>query len=598
MNGNFSLSLQPIKNLIYRTSFGFSYSSYSRRGYSPSYYLDSQHFKESTQDEVSQSMNMGYRWVFDNTLSYIFTLNDAHNFNAMIGNSAEKTGFGESVNAGNVNSLFDDFKHAYVGNTQVRDITRLSIGGSPWGQGAIAAYFGRVNYDYNEKYMATLILRAEGSSNFAKGHRWGYFPSVSAGWNLHSESFMENTQDWLSQLKIRGSWGQNGNQSISAFQYLSTISLRGVDYFFGTDKTISTTGAYPDILANPDVTWETSEQLDLGIDARFLKNRLGLTFDWYNKLTKDWLVRAPVLATYGTNAPYINGGDVRNRGVEIGLAWNDRIKDFSYGVNFNIAFNKNKVLKIANEEGIIYGSVGVLSSGTEELYRAQVGYPIGYFIGYKTDGIFQTEEEVQAYTGSKGLILPDARPGDLRYIDTDGSGDITTEDRVMIGDPNPDATFGFSFNTAWKGFDFSVTTSGVLGSQIAKSYRSFADLPRQNYTTDIFDRWHGPGTSNTVPRLTSGTHIDWQYISERFIEDGDYLRINNVSLGYDFKRLLRQIPLAQLRVYVSIQNLYTFTGYSGMDPEVGYGSQSWVKGIDLGTYPSARSFMVGASIKF
>jgi hypothetical protein len=240
-----------------------------------------------------------------------------------------------------------------------------------------------------------------------------------------------------------------------------------------------------------------------------------------------------------------------------------------------------------------------LSEATAELYRAQVGFPIGYFIGYQTNGIFQTEQEVQEYVKDGQMIQPTAVPGNLRYVDTNNDGKITPEDRTMLGNPHPKVIIGFSCNAAWKGFDLSVMSSGMLGYQIAKSYRSFADLPRQNYTRDILDRWHGEGTSNTIPRLTSGTHIDWEYISERFLEDGDYWRITNITIGYDFKRLLQQFSVSQFRFYLTVQNPFTFTNYSGMDPEIGYGGDNdWASSIDLGYYPSPRTFMAGVSIKF
>lgn len=599
LKGNVYMTLQPVKNLIYRMSFGATYSAGRRRAYSPSFYLDRLHFKDSEEDQVSASMYMGLSWLFENTISYDFRLMTNHHFNVLAGTSAERWGLGESMDGSNTGSIFTDFDHAWLSNTKRIDPARTYVSGGPWGKGGLLSYFGRINYNFKERYMASAVMRTDGSSNFAKGHRWGVFPSVSAGWDISREAFMEPANSWLNQLKVRASWGQNGNQSIPNFQYLSTISFDGVDYFFGTDKKTKTTGAYPDILANPDVTWETSEQTDIGLDASFLKNRLSFVFDWYNKLTKDWLVRAPVLDTYGTGAPYVNGGDVRNRGIEVSVGWNDHIRDFRYGVRANLSKNVNKVLRIANEEGIIYGPIGVLSEGTEELFRAQVGYPIGYFIGYQTSGIFQNEKDVLDYVRDGQRIQPDARPGDLRYIDQNGDGKITPEDRVMMGNPHPDMTFGLALNAEWKGFDLSVMTNGMLGYQIAKSYRSFASYPRQNYTRDILGYWHGEGTSNTIPRLTSGTHIDWQYISERFIENGDYWRISNITFGYDFKRIMKNVPISQLRLYVAVQNLYTLTGYSGMDPEIGYGGEEdWASSIDLGYYPSPRTVMVGVSIKF
>jgi len=592
---NVYAELQPIKNLRYRSSFGYKMNASSYRQYTPIYNLSTT--LSNPTDDVNQSQSQGYSYTFDNTLSYLLNVDDLHTADIVVGQSIEKWGMGEGVNGGNSNSLFPgSWDHAWLSNTQGITANETSVGGSPWGEGAIASFFGRVNYDFQEKYMATFILRADGSSNFARGNRWGYFPSFSAGWVVTNEPFMESTRSWMDFLKFRGSWGQNGNANISPFQYLATISFdKKNGYYFGNNKTDLVTGAYADILPNPDVTWETSEQLDLGLDARLFNSRLGVVFDWYKKTTKDWLVVAPILATYGTNPPYINGGDIENKGFEIGLDWREKMADFNYGVNINLTHNKNKVIRIANAEGIIHGDENVLSQGTKEMYRAEVGFPIGYFWGYKTSGVFQNADEV-ASTQAK---LEGAQPGDLIFVDTNGDGAITDDDKVMIGDPNPDYQANFSLNFGYKGFDLSLTTVGKFGHQIAKSYRSFADSPLQNYTTEIFERWHGEGTSNKLPRLTSGSHTNWQTISDIYIEDGDYMKLQNLTIGYDFKQLFAKMPLSQVRIYFTAQNLFTITNYSGMDPEVGYGyDKSWVSGIDLGFYPSPRTYLVGVNIKF
>jgi len=594
LNTSAYLEIQPIKNLVLKSTFGYKMSASSYRQYQPIYTLSTSSINPI--DKVNQSMSSGYSWTFENTLAYSFRIKE-HAFNALIGQSLEKWGMGESMNVTNGYSLFSDFEHAWLDNTKGLTAGTTSISGSPWGEGGLESFFGRLSYNYKETYMATVVARADGSSNFARGNRWGYFPSVSAGWVATNEPFMAGTKSWLDFLKIRGSWGQNGNSSISNFQYLATVAFDlTAAYSFGNTKTTQSTGGYAEILPNKDIKWETSQTTDLGFDARFLNSRLGVAFSWYDKKTIDWLVQAPVLGSYGTNAPYINGGDVDNTGIEIALNWKDKIGKVDYGVNFNLAHNVNEVTRIANGEGIIHGDANVLSQGTTEFYRAQVGFPIGYFWGYKTAGVFQNQAQI---AGTKAFLQSKPQPGDLIFVDTNGDGKINTADKVMIGNPHPKITIGFGFNLGYKGFDLNVAGTGAFGQQIAKSYRSFADSKIQNYTTDIFGRWHGEGTSNKLPRLSSGSNSNWQEISDIYIENGDYVKIQNVTLGYDFKKIFPKMPFAQARLYVAAQNLYTFTNYSGQDPEVGYGGgQSWVSGVDLGFYPSPRTYLVGVNIKF
>ena len=600
LNGSIYLELQPVRNLVYRSSFGYNMSANSYRSYSPTYNLSSSSFR--TSNSVGHSMSAGFSWTFENTLSYNFKLGSDHSFTALAGTSAEKWGLGESINGSNQNSLFPDFTHAYLDNTPIIYADgKTSLGSSPWGKGGILSYFGRLSYSFREKYMATAILRADGSSNFAKGKRWGYFPSFSAGWVISEEPFLQNLKGKLDFLKLRASWGQNGNQAISPFQYLATISFDNVNYFFGGDKANVLTGGYPNILPNPDVTWETSDQLNIGFDARFLKSKLSTEFDWYSKTTFDWLVNPSMLASYGTGAPYVNGGDVSNKGIELALTWNDNVGQITYSVNVNASYNKNEVTRINNNEKIFHGPGNVLGQGTEEVYRAQVGFPIGYFWGYKTNGVFQSETEVAAYKNPAGIvIMPTAVAGDLIFDDTNDDGQIDYNDKVMIGDPNPDVILGLNLSVAYKGFDLSMMSTGAFGQQIARSFRRWADSPLNNYTTDIFNRWHGEGSSNKYPRLTYGSHINWQYNSDIFIEDAGYLRLSNITVGYDLKKIVRAIPLTQARFFMTFQNLYTFTKYSGMDPEIGTSTtgDGWAKGIDIGTYPAPRTFMLGASLKF
>lgn len=596
--GNFYLTLQPIKNLKFKTSFGYSYNGWSSREYLPVYYLNNKDKQET--DRTTQGSGNGLQWSWDNTIAYDFNIDQDNKVSALLGSSVEKWGLGEDMNGIKLNSQFTSFEYAYLSNSD----EVVSLTGAPWKEGGIASFFGRVNYDHKGKYMATAIIRADGSSNFAKGNRWGYFPSFSAGWNIAEENFMADTRSFLDQLKLRASWGENGNCNIPPFLYNGSIAIGNMYnaawYYFGDSKGQASIGLYPDIVPNPDLTWETSRQTNIGIDSRFIGGKLGFSFDWYNKKTIDWLVNPPLPGIIGTGYPWVNGGDVKNTGIEMSLDWNDKIGDFTYGARFNLTHNKNKVTKIANGSGIVEATEGdVLGHNTGKFYRAEVGKPLGYFYGYKSAGIFQNDEQIQAYVHPEtGLpIMPNAQPGDVIFLDLNNNGAIDEEDKTEIGNPHPDFTYGMTLNFGYKGFDLSVTGYGVGGNQIAKAYRSYGNKTFQNYTEEMMGRWHGEGTSNRLPKI-GGTSTNWQ-VSDLYIEDGDYFRITNLTLGYDFKKLLKSVPLAQMRLYATVQNLYTFTNYSGMDPEIGYNAgDSWASGIDLGFYPSARTYMIGVSIKY
>ena len=602
LQSNFFLELRPIMGLTVKSSAGWNYNQTSGRVYVPQYELSANNSNPT--DDVTQRQSYSSRWSLENTINYNKAIGK-NDIDILLGQSVEKWGYGESVSAKNSNSLFPgSYDHAYIDNTQGLDVANTNISGKPQDQGALSSFFARVNYNYDEKYLFSALIRADGSSNFMRGHRWGYFPSVSAGWVMTNEDFMSSAKGVVDFLKLRASWGQNGNCNIKAFQYLATIAFDAPYYF--NNKDIPQTGAYPDILPNPDVKWETSQQLDFGFDVRFLNNRLSLSFDWYDKLTKDWLVDAPALKSYGTGAPYINGGDIRNTGYEILLGWNDSpMKDFSYGASVSFSHNKNEVTRIANSEGIIHGGLNVLAQNTDELYRVQVGYPIGYFYGYQVDGIIQNDADKQAYLdancgGDAANSLQGAglQAGDCKFADTNNDGKITVEDKTMIGDPNPDFNLGLSLNAQFKGFDLSVNGYGAFGQQIAKSYRHFSNKPDENYCTDVYTKyWTGEGSTNRYPRFSDGKNTNMSEVSSIWLEDGDYLKISNITLGYDFNRLLKVKGFSKIRMYVSAQNMFTFTKYTGMDPEIGWGNgDAWCSGVDVGNYPSSNAWIFGLNI--
>ena len=600
ISANVYAEMEFIKNLKYRTTLGVKYDSNNYRSFSPMYHFSIYSYQD-TRTGVSQSASDGLGITWTNTLSYTFDVKD-HNFSAMLGHEVYRTE-GQSIygSNGSLRDGFDSWAYAYLSNgTAMNKEDGLSVSGSPWDEERMVSYFGRVGWNWRETYMLNATLRCDGSSRFASGHRFGWFPSVSAGWVLTNEDFMKAVTSVMDYFKLRVSWGQVGNQSIGNYRYLSPVGFDNYYYNFGTTlgSDADQWGAVPYQKGNEDITWETSEQFDLGFDARFLNQRLNVNFDYYIKTTRDWLVVAPKPATLGTGNPYINGGDVKNTGVELGLSWNDIIgKDFRYYVNLNGAYNKNKVGNIPNADGIIHGASGsVLYDNSGEFYRASNGEPIGYFWGFKTAGIFQNEQEIKDWiVNGNGVLQADPKPGDVKYYDVNHDGVINDDDKVNLGNGMPDFTYGFSLGFDWKGLDFPVQANGQVGNKIVQTYRNVGTTTA-NYTTQILDRWTGEGTSNKIPRVTN-TNINYQF-SDLFIQDGDFLRISNITLGYDFSKLLSCKYISQCRVYAQVQNAFTFTKYDGMDPEIGYGNDGWVSGIDYGYYPRPRTFLVGVNLKF
>jgi TonB-linked SusC/RagA family outer membrane protein len=615
--GDVYAELQPIKNLKIKSAFGLDYSSSADHSYRPTYdYLSIYAFNKY--ESINQNSSQGYTWNWDNTINYLFG-NNGHKFDVLAGTSIRKNQGTWLSGSNSGPTLFSSFDRGYLSTSTVTSVTMsadtsaanrqtvtngISATGNANAVYTQSSFLGRILYNYKEKYLASVSFRADGSTNFAKGHQWGYFPAVSAGWVVSSESFMESTHNWLDFLKVRASWGRNGNDAIKQFNYLSLISLANARYNFGSDNTTLTQGSYPQTIGIENTKWETSQQTDIGIDARLLKSRLTVNIDLYNKTTKDWLIAAPLLATAGVSqAPYINGGDVTNKGIELQLSYNGNVgKDFTYAVSGSYAYNKNVVNNIPTADGIIHGGTNSLFVNGPEFFRASEGNPVGYFWGYKTAGVFQNEAEVQAWKSKDGTVIqPNAQPGDLKYVDVNGDGKISADDKTNIGDPNPHHIFGLTFSCNYKNFDLSIATNGVAGNKIVQSYRSPGQYA--NWTTDILSRWHGEGTSNTMPRLTQNSS-NWVEFSDLYVHDGSYLRISNIQLGYDLGRLMKLKNLSKFRVYVAAENLITFTKYTGMDPEVGAsaydasGVYSFGQGVDNGFYPHPRIYMAGVNITF
>jgi len=597
--GNLFTEVDLVKGLTFRTSFGIDVNDTSYRSFLPIYQLSTVSY--NTISSVTQNNTNNFSWTWDNTLQYKVSLGK-HNFDILAGTSA-RSFISEYAGGTGKNLIFDDFKHAYLSNTTDRTQNTVTGGKTPYN---IASLFGRLLYDFDNKYIVTATIRRDGSSEFGPNNKYAVFPAFSGAWNVDQEGFFSDDPKLLNALKIRGSWGQNGNDQFPRrFAYMSTISSFDKNYHFGTgDNEIPLqVGASPDYISNPDLKWETSEQLNIGFDATLFQN-FSLTVDYYNKKTKDWLVQAIAPQYAGALAPFINGGDVTNKGFEVALGYTKSFgEDWRLSVNANFSHNKNEVTRIANQNGIINGESNLLFQGIDEMNRVQEGQPIGFFYGLQTDGIFQNQAEIDAYAQNGNPVQPSAAPGDVKFVDRNGDGVINADDKTKIGDPNPDFYYGLNFTLNYKAFDLSVYTYGVGGNQIAYGVRDYG-RPFFNYTTDVFDRWTGEGTSNTTPRVTYGTTDNGNQtkFSDLYMKDGDFFRIKTVTLGCDLAKLSDVIgdTFSQLRLYVSANNLFTFTKYPGMDPEVGFGNvnQSWARGIDVGFYPQPRTFMFGLSANF
>lgn len=606
------LEIQPIKNLVYRGQLNYYQGTSTWRAFLPVFdanRTNADYYR--TEDKATNNMSTSWGWSTTNTLSYKFDLQKKHNFDVLVGTeySESRPDFGFSLNATSSNSVFGDMTHAYM--SYMKNNNAASVTGTPCDDTRSMSYFGRVNYNFDEKYMLSAIIRADGNSKFAPGQRWGYFPSVSAGWVISNEKFMAKTVSWLDFLKLRAGWGQNGNaQTINNFQWQGAFAFDTSSYYtFNGNPDLYVSGAAPSRLPNEDLTWETSEQLNIGLDARFLNGRLGFTADWYNKKTKDLLVAVPVDPTTGFSTQMKNAGTVENKGIELSLSWNDKIgKDFHYNVGWNMAYNHNEVTEVKSNQAYNNGGKDLLAQNTGYMARFEEGHPIGYFWGYKTEGVMQNEADVQAYLDKncKGNAAnskqgTDIKPGDLKFVDVNGDGVINDDDKTELGNPHPDVTMGISLGASYKGFDLSVTGFGAFGQQVARSFRKFTDGEFENFTTEVYDYWHGEGTSNKYPLLAHmSAGPNWQTISDIYIEDASYFRLQNLTVGYDFTKIWKNSPFQQLRLYFAAQNLFTITGYKGMDPENGtaIGSDSWVTGVDVGNYPQPRTYMVGVNVKF
>jgi len=586
---NFSATFQIWDGLKFRTSYGVDMSFWGTDSYYTPYWISPT--RHQNKSSVSQSSDRGTVWQLENVLTYdkIF---GKHTVNVVLGQSAFKNS-GWTLSASRTG--IKDASKPYINASEglAADGNRDGYGG-PTVAHTMSSLFARLSYNYDERYMLQATVRRDGSSRFGPNNKYGVFPSISVGWNLMNEKFMEDTREWLNNLKVRYSWGKNGNDNIGDFRY-TVLTQGGNNYGFGTagaEHEINSSKASG--LANPDLKWEESEQHDWGVDFGFMNNSLTLSLDYYIKRTNGMLKEMNIPSYVGESKPIGNVGDMENRGfeIEVGYKW-ALAGGWNFGVKANAAYLKNELIKLGNAAGYeTYDNVQNLGN----ISRAEAGEPFPYFWGFKTDGIFQNQAEVQAHTNSAGQVIqPNAQPGYVRFVDINDDGVIDDNDRTKIGKGTPDWTFGATFNASWKGIDFMMFWQGTAGNDIFDASRRL-DLPNINLPSYYLSRWTGEGTSNKYPIYIQGDATNWQ-ASDLYVHDGSYLRLKNIELGYTVpERWTKKAFVNRFRVYAAFENLLTFTKYYGFDPEISSSATSC--GVDFGVYPQPRTFRIGANITF
>lgn len=589
--GNIYGELQIIKGLKFKSSFGGEIRRSEAKSFSPVYFVSNS--QKNDESSLSKTQTNGNYYTFENTLTYIKTFAEKHSLNIVAGYTNEwgkrevlglsgRDFIGESPNLQYIDATLD--KNKTTGTNYATDYGLIS-------------YLGRLHYEYDNRYLLTASFRRDGSSKFAKDNRWGNFPSFALGWRINNEKFFKKLNaDWISSLKLRAGWGQIGNQNIGSYLDRSLLSLwtqYGALFGAGSNETLYQ-GIAVRRLGNSNIKWETTESMNIGLDASFVNNKLIFSFEYYNKTTKDMLLAAPMPKYMGyTDNTYTNIGAANNRGIELNIEWRDQINDFEYNIGFNLSTIRNRMTKLN-------GGTPIPSGVLRQQYATYTneGLPIGAFYGYVTNGLIQTEAQLAAV--KKADYLPNAELGDVYFVDTDGNGKLDEEDKRMIGNPIPDAIYGFNIGMAWKGFDLSLQFGGTIGNDIFNAMRlytySLTDITNKDRA--LLNYWTPNRTNTNIPRLAAADYNNNNRLSDRYVEDGSYLRLRNVQIGYTLpSSLIKKMMLQNVRIYLSGQNLLTISSYSGIDPEVGQ-SASLSRGIDYGIYPQSRVITGGINVTF
>lgn len=589
--GNVYLELKPIEGLSFRSDVGVDIGWWNYRSFTPDYHFHDA-FTNVTND-VSQGYGVSNAWQWENYAKYEGKVMEGHSFDIVAGTSYKR--YFQEQAGGSTSNIPDAVK--FNPNWQWIDAGPDSLD-LAYGFRTVEyhriSYFGRAQYNIEDKYLLTATVRRDGSSNFGSNNRWGVFPSFSAGWVITQEPFF-NIEP-ISFMKLKASWGRNGNDRISSLAYASTIE-RVFTYAFGQNQSLYTGSALA-TPPNPDIKWEESEQIDIGLELELYDGKWNLEADVYQKNTKD-LLMAEVIPGYigATNNPTSNLGEIRNRGVELSIGNRTKIGDLSINTNLTYTHFTNEVIDVAGEAGYISGWGWPVRNTS--ITRMTEGYPVGHFVGYKTDGIFQSLADVYGHINAEGDPLqPNAKPGDIIFVDVNEDGVINTDDITHLGSPWPDHILGLSVNMNYKGFDLSCIFGAQIGHEIMRTYER-SDITYTNYQTFWLDRWTEDNPSETMPRLVSVDVNSNQRPSDFYLEDASFLRLKNFQIGYSLpKSLLKTFKAREMRIYFSSNNLFTYTKYRGFDPEIG--TSGWIldTGIDKGFYPSNKSFGGGLRITF
>ena len=576
--GNIYLDLQPLKGLTFRTNFGLDLEHNQGKSFNQIYYVSA--IQQNDETSLSLYSDRTQSWLWENTITYNLEL-ASHRINLLGGITAQEfqfENFGGSRTGipGESEELFFLSAGELDGQTNYNSSFEWSL----------LSYLFRANYVFKDRYLFTASMRADGSSKFGENNRFGYFPSLALGWNVIHEPFMQDI-NVLDRLKIRGSSGKTGNEKIGAYAGRAVVTSN-LNAVFGTQEALNF-GASIITLSNPNIRWEETSQTDIGIEVGLLNNRLTTEIDYYTRITDGVLIDVPIPDYVGSeNNPVINAAKVLNTGFDINLEWRDSKGEFSYYLGAIASTINNEVLELGEGKEEIFG--GDLGVGGKLGTRTQVGLPIGAFYGYKTDGIFQNDEEI-----ANSPTIGDEKPGDLRFVDTNGDGEISTEDRTYLGSPVPDFIFGLNAGASYGGFDFSIEFNGQNGNKLFNA-KKMARFGTYNFERSFLDRWTEEGSSNEEPRVTNGGHN--YNVSDHFMEDGSFFRLRNIQIGYSLpESLLKKIQISRVRIYVSGTNLKTWTEYSGYTPEITSGSVISV-GIDQGVYPIAKTWLFGANVTF